>query len=63
MQMVPNGNWRINKKERIIAQQVDRDYYHDNKEVKPEWIIPIPRSSIHLRYDFIIIIIIIIIII
>ena len=50
MQMVPNGNWRINKKERIIAQQVDRDYYHDNKEVKPEWMVPIPRSSIHFPY-------------
>ena len=50
MQMVPNGDWRINKKEKIMKEQVDREYYHDSKNVKPGWMVPIPRSAIHLRY-------------
>ena len=50
MQMVPNGDWRINRKDKIMKQQVDRAYYYDSKEVKSEWMVPIPRSSIHLRY-------------
>ena len=52
MQMVPNGDWRINKKDKIREQQVDREYYYDSNKVKPAWMVPIPRSSMHLRHGF-----------
>ena len=45
LQMVPDGNW---KGDNLLGSQVSLEYY--NKEVKPEMRLPIPRSSIHLRY-------------
>ena len=45
LQMVPNGDWMG---EKHVKSQVSVEYYQ--KEVKPEMRIPIPRSSIHLRY-------------
>ncbi|XP_065054670.1 uncharacterized protein LOC135683365 isoform X1 [Rhopilema esculentum] len=45
LQMVPNGDWRG---EHLLASQVSLDYYRTN--VPPEMTIPMPRSSIHLRY-------------
>ena len=45
LQIVPDGNW---KGESWVPSQVKPEYY--NTEVKPEMKIPIPRSSIHLRY-------------
>ena len=45
LQMVPDGNW---KGENLLSSQVPVEYYE--REVRPEMRIPIPRSSIHLRY-------------
>lgn len=45
LQMVPDGNW---KGQNWVPSQVPVEYYHT--EVKPEEKIPIPRTSIHLRY-------------
>ena len=45
LQMVPNGDWRG---ENLLASQVSPEYYRTN--VPPEMTIPMPRSSIHLRY-------------
>ena len=45
LQMQPDGNWTGKN---WFPSQVPVEYYH--KEIKPEEKIPIPRSSIHLRY-------------
>lgn len=45
LQMVPDGNWNG---ESWVPSQVEPEYY--KTDVKPEMKIPIPRSSIHLRY-------------
>ena len=45
LQIVPNGNLTGKK---LLPSQVPVEYFYT--EVKPEHRIPIPRSSIHLRY-------------
>ena len=45
LQMQPDGNW---KGEDRFESQVTPEYYE--KEVTPEMRVPIPRSSVHLRY-------------
>ena len=45
LQMVPNGDWTG---EHLSSSQVSPDYYRSN--VPPEMLVPMPRSSIHLRY-------------
>ena len=45
LQMQPNGNW---DGKGWVPSQVPLQYYYT--EVKPEMKIPIPRTSIHLRY-------------
>ena len=48
LQTVPTGDWNGAD---LRDGQVDPKYYH--KEVKPEMKIPIPRTSVHLRYTII----------
>lgn len=45
LQMVPNGKW---KGKNWFPSQVPLEYYYN--DIKPEEKIPIPRTSIHLRY-------------
>jgi len=45
LQTVPNGDWNGAD---VRDGQVDANYYHT--EVKPEMKVPIPRTSVHLRY-------------
>ena len=45
LQTVPNGDWNGAD---LRDGQVDPKYYHT--EVKPEMKVPIPRTSVHLRY-------------
>eukprot|EP00795_Rhopilema_esculentum_P007238 gene7238-biopygen8615 len=44
LQMVPNGDWTG---EHLSSSQVSPDYYRSN--MPPKMLVPMPRSSIHLR--------------
>ena len=48
LQIVPNGYWDGTK---IFQGQVDPDYYRS--EIKPNMTVPIPRSSLHLRFSIV----------
>ena len=48
LQVVPRGYWDGTD---IVEGQVGPDYYH--AEIKPNMTIPVPRSSMHLRYSFV----------